>query len=100
MKRKVIFAPLARLELEEAAAWYEGQRPGLGDQFKADVNVTLQQILKTPEKFRPATAFTRKAVLKRFHKYSIYYSIEWDAINVASVFHGSRNPDALRRRLD
>jgi len=99
LKRKITFAPLARLEFEDAAAWYEKQRPGLGDQFRADINATLQQVLKTPEKFRPASPSTHKATLKRFHKYSIYYSIESDAINVASVFHSSRNPAELRRRL-
>ena len=99
MKRAIIFAPLARLEFEGAVAWYEKQRPGLGEEFRMEVNATLQQVLKFPERFRLASSFTHKAALKRFHKYSIYYSIELDAINVASVFHGSRNPAELRRRL-
>ena len=99
MKRGIIFAPLARLEFEDAAAWYEAQRPGLGEEFRIEANATLQQVLKTPERFRLASPSTHKAVLKRFRKYSIYYSIELDAINVASVFHGSRNPAELRWRL-
>ena len=99
MKRQIIFAPLARLEFEDAVAWYNEQRPDLGEEFRLEVNATLQQILKTPERFRPATRFTHKVNLQRFHKYSIYYSIELDAINVASIFHGSRNPAELRRRL-
>ncbi len=99
MKRAIIYAPLARLEFEDAVAWYEAQRPGLGEEFRIEVNATLQQILKFPERFRLASSYTHKAALKRFHKYSIYYSIELDAINVASVFHGARNPAELRRRL-
>lgn len=100
MKRLVIFAPLARLEFENAAAWHEEQRPGLGDEFRIEVNATLDQILKCPERFRLASPSTHKTSLKRFHKYSIYYSIESNAINVVSVFHGARNPAELRRRLN
>ena len=99
MKRGIIFAPLARLEFEDAAAWYEAQRPGLGEEFRIEVNATLQQVLKSPERFRLASPSTHKAALKRFRKYSIYYSIELDAINMASVFHGARNPAELRGRL-
>jgi plasmid stabilization system protein ParE len=99
MKRQAIFAPLARLEFENAVAWYNEQRPGLGEEFRTEVNATLQQLLKFPERFRLASSYTHKVALKKFHKYSIYYSIELDAINVASVFHASRNPAELRRRL-
>ncbi|MEI9961738.1 MAG: type II toxin-antitoxin system RelE/ParE family toxin [Limisphaerales bacterium] len=98
MKRQTIFAPLARLEFEDAVAWYNEQRPGLGEEFRMEVNRTLQQILHSPERFRLTTRITHKAVLHRF-PYSLYYSIELDAINVASVFHGARNPEELRKRL-
>ena len=50
MKRAIIFAPLARLEFEDAAAWYEEQLPGLGDKFRIEVNASLQQVLKSPER--------------------------------------------------
>ncbi len=99
MKRGIIFAPLARLEFEDAAAWYEKQRSGLGEEFRIEINATLQHVLKSPERFRLASPSTHKTTLKRFHKYSIYYSIELDAINIVSVFHGARNPAELRRRL-
>jgi len=98
MKREIIFAPLARLEFEDAAAWYEEQRLDLGDEFRITVNDALQQILKCPERFRLAAPTTHKVTLRRF-PYSIYYSIELDAINVTSIFHGARNPEELRRRL-
>jgi plasmid stabilization system protein ParE len=99
VKRKIIFAPLARLEFEGAAAWYEEQRPGLGDEFRVEVNATLQQVLQNPERHRLASASIHEIPLKRFRKYSLYYSIELDAINVVSVFHGARHPAELRRRL-
>jgi len=99
MKREIIFSPLARLEFEDAAAWYESQQPGLSDEFRMEVREMLQQVLKSPERFRLASPSTHKTTLKRFRYYSIYYSIELNAINVASVFHGARDPEELRRRL-
>ena len=98
MKWRIIFAPLARLEFEDAAAWYEAQRPGLGEEFRVELNDSLQQVLNSPERFRLATRTSRKVILHRF-PYSPYYSIELNVINVVSVFHGARNPAELRRRL-
>ncbi len=99
MKRAILLAPLARLEFENAVVWYDEQRAGLGDEFRAEVNATLQQVLKSPERFRPASPSTHKIGLKRFRKYTIYYAIEPNAIKVVAVFHASRNPDELLRRL-
>jgi len=98
MKREIIFAPLARLEFEDAVAWYEKQRAGLGDEFRVEVHTALQKVLMSPERFRLASSTMHKAMLHRF-PYSIYYSVELNAINVVSIFHGARNPAELRRRL-
>jgi plasmid stabilization system protein ParE len=99
MRRAIIFAPLARLEFEEAAAWYEEQRAGLGEEFRIEVNATLQQVLKSPERFRLASRLTHQIRLRRFRKYGVYYSIEPKVINVIAIFHSSRNPQDLLRRL-
>ena len=99
MKREIIFSPRARLEFEDAAAWYESQQSGLSEEFQIEVHDVLQQVLRFPQRYRLASPTTYKIDLKRFHKYSIYYSIELNAIYVISVFHGARNPAELRRRL-
>jgi len=99
MRRAIVFAPLARLEFEDAAAWYEEQRAGLGEELRIEVNATLQQVQKCPERFRRASPSTRQIRLKRFHKYSSYYLIGPKVINVIAVFHSSRNPQALLSRL-
>ena len=98
MRREIIFAPLARFEFEDAAAWYENQQPGLSDEFRIEVREILDRVLSSPERFRLASPTTRKATLRRF-PYSIYYSVEPRVINVISVFHGARNPVEIRTRL-
>jgi plasmid stabilization system protein ParE len=100
MRREVIFLSAARLEFDEAILWYDEQQPGLGDEFEAEVNHVIEEILKNPERFRFASRETRKArLLERFHRYSIYFYIEPDHIGIVSVFDGARNPAELRRRL-
>lgn len=100
MKREVIFLSAARLEYDEAILWYEEQQPGLGDKFEAEVNHVIEEILKTPERFRFASREARKArLIERFHRYSIYFYVHPDHIGIVSVFDGARNPAELRRRL-
>jgi len=100
MSREIIFASAARLEFDEASLWYDEQQPGLGDKFEAEVNHVIQEILQNPERFRFASAETRKArLLGRFNRYSIYFYIQPDHIGIVSIFDGSRNPEELKRRL-
>jgi hypothetical protein len=64
--------PEARAELRSAALWYDEQRPGLGDEFIADVSATLDRIGGTPESYpawprtRAAGPLIRKATIQRF----------------------------------
>ncbi len=100
MTREVTFASAARLEYDEAILWYDEQQPGLGDEFEAEVNHVIGEILKNPERFRFASLEARKArLLGKFHRYSIYFSVQPDHISIVSVFDGARNPEELRRRL-
>ena len=48
MSSKVLFRPLARMELAEAVAWYEARRSGLGLELKDEVDAVLGQAAETP----------------------------------------------------
>lgn len=45
MSLPVIFRPAALAEFEEAVAWYEAQRAGLGEDFKLEVKAGLGRAL-------------------------------------------------------
>jgi hypothetical protein len=45
---KVGFARLARVEFNDARAYYELQNPGLGDEFKSEVRLAIQRMLNFP----------------------------------------------------
>jgi plasmid stabilization system protein ParE len=99
MRRQVIFDLEARLEFENAVAWYNEREPGLGDRFAAEVNATIGRIVKDPERFPRRGKTLRRASVETFKKYSILFRIEPEFIGVAAVFHGARNPSGLRQRL-
>jgi plasmid stabilization system protein ParE len=100
MKREVLFASVARLEFDEAILWYDEQQPGLGDEFEAEVNHAIEEILKNPDRFRFASLEIRKArLLGKFHRYSIYFYVQPGHIGVVSIFDGARNPGEVKRRL-
>jgi len=49
--------------------------------------------------FRKVRGRARKIRLKRFKAYSIYFAVKDDFFSLIAVFHGSRNPAELMRRL-
>lgn len=99
MSLPVIFKSAARLEFDEAVAWYEGERPGLGEEFKLEVKSAFRRALANPEFFKKVRGRAQRIRLRRFKKYAIYFAIKDDVFSILSVFHGSRNPAKLRRRL-
>ena len=100
MSLPVIFKPAARLEFEEAVAWYEGERPGLGREFKLEVKLALKRAVANPGHFQRVRGRAQKIRLRRFKKYAIYFAVKDDIFAVLSVFHASRNPAELQQRLE
>ncbi len=68
MKREIIFAPLARLEFEDAVAWYEKQHAGLGGEFSVEVHIALQKVLISPERFRLASSTMHKTIMHNAYR--------------------------------
>lgn len=99
MSLPVVFKPAARLEFEEAVAWYEEQRPGLGEEFKLEVKSALKRALANPGFFQKMRGRAQRIRLRRFKSYAIYFAVKDNAFAVLPVFHGARNPTELQRRL-
>jgi toxin ParE1/3/4 len=99
MSLPVIFRREARLEFDEAVVWYEAQRPGLGEEFKLEVKSALRRALANPGHFQRVRGRAQKIRLRRFKKYAVYFGTKDDVFAVIAVFHASRNPAELKRRL-
>jgi plasmid stabilization system protein ParE len=97
MSLPVTFRRAARAEFDEAHAWYEHQRPGLGDQFSERVQEVLDRIAATPEVHQCVYKDVRRSVVQGF-PYSVLYRVKSDKIVVIAVFHGKRNPAIWQAR--
>ena len=89
---KVVFSKLAKLELEDAIAYYELELSGLGINFKKEVRKNIERIKKFPEAASIERGEIRKSLLHKF-PYKILYSIESDHIFIIAIAHQHRRPD-------
>jgi len=94
----IIFRPIARIEFDEAADWYEQRRAGLGAAFTAAVRKVIDRIGEQPQFYAEVLEDVREAMLAGF-PYCVYYRIEAAQISILAVFHTSRNPSVWHDRL-
>jgi toxin ParE1/3/4 len=89
-------------ELHEAILWYEERRIGLGVEFLAAVEITLDQIARLPQAGAPVPRVSpalraRRAPVKRF-PYHVVYLETAAAIRILAFAHDSRRPGYWHRR--
>ncbi len=82
----------------QAALWYEAQLAGLGAEMLAEVNAAAQALAENPEIHRIRFADVRRAPVRRFKFYGVYYLIRGNEVWVIAVHHGRRHPRWLRER--
>ena len=97
MSLPVVFRPVAQAEFDAAAAWYEGQRPGLGTDFVAEVQQVLDTIANQPDRYPVVSGDVREAPVSQF-PYCVYYRVKPDRVVVVAVFHTSRDPSIWQGR--
>jgi plasmid stabilization system protein ParE len=98
MAAELIIAPEAEQDLNEAYAWYEARRPGLGEEFLSCVDACVQAICRMPEIHAVVHENYRRALVRRF-PYAVFYEHVSGTVTVYCVFHTSRDPDRWRQRL-
>ena len=87
----------ARLEYDEAVAYYESVRPGLGRQFVDSVDRALILIRESPFQYPAVLSDVRRSYVRRF-PYALYYRIRTGSVVMLSVFHARRDPMVWRER--
>ena len=98
MAAELIVAPEAEQDVDEAYAWYEGRRVGLGEEFLGCVDSCVHAICRNPESCEFAHKNYRRSSVRRF-PYIIFYKYVNNIVTVYCVFHSSRDPQKWRRRL-
>jgi plasmid stabilization system protein ParE len=90
-------------EYEDAIAYYERARPGLGESFILEVDRTIALTLEFPEIGAPVADTPpelgiRRRLVQRF-SVEIDYQVSGDSIVVLAVFHSKRRPGYWKNRL-
>lgn len=92
-------------ELYEAAAWYNRERPHLGDEFLAEIGRWLQMIAEAPSTWPkwqnapPLDPPIRKVLTTRF-PYAIAYQPQSSYVLILCFAHASRRPFYWAKRTE
>lgn len=92
-----MFTPLASADIEAAHAWYESQRAGLGNEFRAALGIVWELLDRFPEAGPNIDLGVRRVIVPRF-PYAVYYRIVNTNIEVHGCLHQHRDPRAWRER--
>ena len=96
MSRRVSFRPEAEAEALETRDWYEGRQAGVGAEFRAALDETIERIGDSPMQFRLVRGETRRAILNRF-PCAVYFRPDGEDIVVLAV-HGRQHPRRWQSR--
>ena len=84
-------------DIEEAYRWYEAQRPGLGGEFEAALELVLRLVRTVPEAGPKVHRELRRLLVPKF-PYSLYYRLGESVIEIRGCLHQRRDPRVWRRR--
>ena len=92
------FVSAAEEEFSDAAIFYEGSQPGLGEEFVLHVLATVSRLERFPESAAEVSPEIRSMPLPRF-PFSLIYRVHDREVVVLAVTHQSRRPGYWGDRL-
>ncbi|HWL10085.1 MAG TPA: type II toxin-antitoxin system RelE/ParE family toxin [Planctomicrobium sp.] len=98
MAAKLTITPEVMQDLDEAYAWYETQRFGLGEEYLSCIDACLETIGRSPDLFEVVHEHYRRALVRRF-PYAIFFEAIAHQITIYGVFHTARDPWKWKGRL-
>ena len=87
------FHPLVEADLEDSAAWYARQQPGLDGRFLAETYECFDTLPANASLYAVRFADIRRVNLPVF-KHGIFYFIADEALMVLAILHGHRDSKA------
>ena len=91
------FSPKARIDLLDAADFYEAQRLGLGIEFGVSVGLAVAHVLEAPRRWPEIEPGIRRFRLDRFPYALIYRVLPPQTVEIIAVFDLRREPGSWRR---
>lgn len=90
--------PEAREEVRAAAAWYEGQRPGLGREFLRVFRAATDPLRANPFAYQAVAEDARRVLLGRF-PFAVFYAVHSPEVVILACLHQARDPEEWERRI-
>ena len=87
----VSFHDLAKLELNEAAQYYNSESPGLGEAFITAVERCTDEIVEYPEAGLVVRGSIRRRLIRRF-PYALLYRVKPTELRILAVMNLKRRP--------
>lgn len=97
MNVNVHFRPEAEREVEQGYSWYEARKPGLGDEFVDELDVSVESICAYPNAVPVVHKTVRRCLLRRF-PFSVLFILDSDRVVVLAVYHADRDPEGWKSR--
>jgi plasmid stabilization system protein ParE len=94
-----MFTPEARVDIEDAHAWYEMQRPGMGEHFRHELDRLWCLLEQFPTLGRGVHRDFRRALVRHF-PYAVYYLVVGDTVEIRACLDQRLDPREVRRRAD
>lgn len=91
MEEEVSFHRLAELELNEAAAYYELEKQGLGARFLTEVDRCIESLVKHPQAGAIILGDVRRRLVRRF-PYAVLYTIKPEGARILAIMNLKRRP--------
>ena len=92
MTRSVEFQPAARQEIQQAFAWYEMQRTGLGAEFLRTVATARDELARDAERYPTTRGSFQRLKLRRF-PYALHFDIRADVVRIHACLHFRQSPE-------
>ena len=89
---------LAEDDAVAAAVWYDEREPGLGDDFLGEVDAAARTLADNALSHRVRFADVRRAPVRRFKSYGIYYLVRSEEVWIIAIHHGRQHPRWLQER--
>ena len=98
MKFVVRVTEAVKLDAMEAAGWYESRQPGLGHAFRVEANAAIKSLGEDALLHAIRFSDVRRAGLRRFSTYGVFYIVHDSEVTVFAIMHGARSPNWIRHR--
>ena len=89
----------AEHEFAEAVDYYNGECPGLGYEFAAEVRQSFRRIESHPDAWPLFSSSSHRCLVDRF-PYGVLYQIQDDYILIGAIMHLKKDPVRWQERVD